>query len=272
MASIFSLDDRDLRRLAKLYARAPKLMRGATATVLNNFAFGTRTEAIATITRQTTTRSKGLPRRAMRFEGARFIDPVERQESRAGAMEFDRFTGWVEQESGKQVSKRKRVPTIAARASASARRAVTQRNRLSVSNAVTVPQGYEGNSIHDKEVSMLRQESRKGHGGLMLITGKGVKSKRGIYRFHGSKKISPKAKGRTFSKYKTNRRKVKTGFKAGNKSFRRLLMVQDLSPPKPTKRNPWLLPSAKAYTKRVNKKRLWTLAIEKQILRKMGKR
>ena len=120
------------------------------------------------------------------------------------------------------MTRRKRVATIEARTQANRGRKVAKRNMLLQGREVEKSAEQPGGSVHDKEVAMLRRNSRKGYKGLMLLSGKGVKVKRGIYRFHGSKKINPRAKKRKFKGDRASKQA----------SFRRIVMMQDLRPPR----------------------------------------
>lgn len=97
---MFQLDKRDLNFLNRLYNKWPRQFARGTGMMLNTFAFGTRREAIAWLPRKQTIRNKRFMARQLRVEKSRTGPPIEAQMSTVGSVPKDRFTGWVEQETG----------------------------------------------------------------------------------------------------------------------------------------------------------------------------
>jgi hypothetical protein len=111
---MFDMDDRDLRKLRRLYKRAPRQMRAATAGVLNSFAFGVREEIPKSIDALMTVRNPRFVKSKTRVEMAKRSQPISNQTSRVGSLLGPRFTGWKEQQLGTR-STRSRVATLNAR-------------------------------------------------------------------------------------------------------------------------------------------------------------
>jgi hypothetical protein len=108
------VDLTDIRELEKWYKTCPGVMRKATANMLNNFAFGTRTAAIEQIAKVMTVRNTDFVKNRMRVTKASTSTPVEAQRSIAGSVATARFSGWTEQEMGTSTA-RKRFGTVAGR-------------------------------------------------------------------------------------------------------------------------------------------------------------
>lgn len=113
MANIFDYSDRSFKAFSKFYAKAPFKARRATARMLSQFAFGTRQEAIGEIVRTMTVRSEKFVSSSMVFKGAR-AQPIDQQQSSAGSIARQRFSGWVEQQDGK-IDNRTRTQSLLAR-------------------------------------------------------------------------------------------------------------------------------------------------------------
>lgn len=100
--------------LRKWYGKQPRLVRVACGTMLNEFAFGVRTEAIKQIGRFMIVRNPKFVSGRIRVTKARITAPVEVQAAWTGSVATNRFTGWTEQEFGKKAA-RNRLATIKGR-------------------------------------------------------------------------------------------------------------------------------------------------------------
>ena len=100
--------------IRKWYGEQPRLMRVASACLLNEFAFGTRTRAIQTIGEMMIVRNKRFVSSRLRVTKAKTSAPINIQESWTGSMATQRFSGWVEQEKGVPTN-RNRFSTLAGR-------------------------------------------------------------------------------------------------------------------------------------------------------------
>lgn len=110
----FVLDDREVKRLRQWYPKQPRLIQESVADMLNHFAFGTRTQAIAQIGKTMVVRNARFVASRIQVTKARSNQAVTSQRSRTGSVAVPRFSGWVEQETGK-TTERKRFATMAGR-------------------------------------------------------------------------------------------------------------------------------------------------------------
>lgn len=100
MKDIFSMDDRELKKLEKFFKTAPDKIRPAAANVLNSMAFGTRTTSIRTLNNQLTVRKKSFTDNAFKVTKASPRAPLETMHSKLETVKRNNFTGWIEQETG----------------------------------------------------------------------------------------------------------------------------------------------------------------------------
>lgn len=107
-------DIRELNGLKRWYGKQPRLMRQAVGGMLNEFAFGTRTRAIGQINQLMTVRNPKFVQSRIRISKANIHAPVATQRSETGSVAGPRFSGWVEQEYGRD-TKRNRLSTLAGR-------------------------------------------------------------------------------------------------------------------------------------------------------------
>lgn len=96
------VDLHELDGLRRWYGKNTKLVRVASARMLNAFAVGTRLGAIEQINKSMTVRNKGFVGRQLRYSNASTNAPVNSQASWAGSLKEHQFTGWQEQETGKK--------------------------------------------------------------------------------------------------------------------------------------------------------------------------
>lgn len=94
------VDLHELDGLRRWYGKNTKLVRVASARMLNAFAVGTRLGAIEQINKTMTVRNKGFVGRQLRYTNASTNAPVNTQVSWAGSIGKARFSGWQEQEKG----------------------------------------------------------------------------------------------------------------------------------------------------------------------------
>jgi hypothetical protein len=97
------MDKASFKRLAKIQKQQPAQFARGTSMFLNTLAEGTRNTAIEVIKtdRHFISRNKTLPAKFIRFEGNRRLFPIDAQRSRTFSMQGPRFTGWIEQITGK---------------------------------------------------------------------------------------------------------------------------------------------------------------------------
>lgn len=102
----------DFERLKKFYRGGAKNFRRAEVGMVNNTAFALRDIILAELDRNMTIRSPGFVKGSVRLQKATFRNVT----AEVGSIERPRFSGWIEQETGKKDT-RTRVQTVAARRS-----------------------------------------------------------------------------------------------------------------------------------------------------------
>lgn len=109
MSEMFSMSTPDLKLLAKLFRKSPRKIQRVAAGVLNSEAFGLRTTILKTLEKNMTIRSPGFVKSRVKVVKAK-PGPINNLESDAGSIFSDRFSGWIEQQTGRK-SARDRVPS-----------------------------------------------------------------------------------------------------------------------------------------------------------------
>ena len=89
-----------LKNLEKFYKKAPKQFSRASAGMINNLAFQTRTAALVNIAADMNIRADKFINSRMRVNRARAV-PISQQKAEVGSLPTSRFSGWIEQETGK---------------------------------------------------------------------------------------------------------------------------------------------------------------------------
>lgn len=226
MANLFDMDKRDLRRLYKWYRRSPKEFARATGLLLNNFAFGVRLTAIEAISTGMIVRDFNFIQGSLKVERSHTRLPISTQVSRVGSITRNRFTGWIEQETG-QRTKKERTFQLAARRGSKKRRAVP-RARLRPGTDFITPAEYSGKSDHHRAVVMLQTLAREGYK-QPFIVGRHKRLKSGLYKF-----------GR------------------GRKPNQKLIMLQNFDPSNPQpRRYRWMRRARQLYFNRIDIRNEW---------------
>jgi len=209
----------ELKGLKRWYGDQPDRVRRAAGMMLNDFAFGTRTQAIKTINDSMTVRKEKFVSGRVQVKKANINKPVSRQMSVTGSARKVKskkngaFSGWEEQEYGKGPV-RNRYQTMAAR--------------------------------NNQEKKQVRPIVRLKPGRKVL-----KKSDYGMTGKHTAGQFLAAAKR------KKENRLVRIGgviFKRRRKEFE---PVQILSKPKRTRRLKWMLMSRNRYFQKTNLDKLW---------------
>jgi hypothetical protein len=180
MSEMFEIEAADLINLRKFFKRAPREFRRTQASVLNSFAFGTRTESLDVIFEKMTIRDSRFAKSSMRVEKAR----SKRLESRAGSLNRARFTGWAEQQTGEKPD-RGRVATVLARGS-NERNRIRPGFRMKPSSNFMSPGDFQGKTDEHRVTVMLQTISRDKIRKPFVIR-KSRKWGKGLYKLHGNK-------------------------------------------------------------------------------------
>ena len=114
MADIFQMDAVDILRLRKMFKRAPKEARKAVAFTINGFALGVQRTARDEIKQNFTLRNPKFILNSLRVDLTKPNKSIGNMTSEIGSVRRPRYTGLMEQETGKTPD-RNRTFTSAAR-------------------------------------------------------------------------------------------------------------------------------------------------------------
>lgn len=182
----FTADLRDIKKLERFFKKAPELIKPATANLLTSLAFKTREYDIENISRGMTVRNKKFIESSLRIKKAT-PGNIDRQQALVYSVVRGKFTGWEEQETGKQIPR----PTTTREARGGNKRAVMRpRYRLKTSNKFYKPTQFEGKTLQRKFYFMMRVMGSRGGGEFILsqkIPTKRGALGRGLYSFTGHK-------------------------------------------------------------------------------------
>lgn len=225
MFSSFMLSP-DLRNLRKFYRKAPRKFSRASAGMLNNLAFQTRSAALLEIASDMTIRSDRFVASRMRVERAR-AGSINTQQAEVGSVPTARFSGWLEQETGKP-PQRNRVFNIAARRG-NEQNAVIGKARLKPSNQFYTANDFaiRASSEDHRTIIFLQLMSRHQPGKAFVLQRRFRKMRKGIYTF-------------------TKRGKIR--------------QLQEFGVMK-VKRKPWMAPARKGVMTRANIRKQWARSI-----------
>jgi hypothetical protein len=179
---LFQIDKRELKQLELFMKRAPRRFHRAVANMLNDFAFGTRTESLEIINRRLTVRSPRFIAGSVRVTKARGGQPMNMQRAITGSIARPRFSGLVEQETGAGTM-RTRTATLLARAGSKSKR-IQPSVRLKSANQFVSYHDYPGRDAAHRTIVMLQSLFRERYRRPFLVT-RHRKFKRGLYRIRG---------------------------------------------------------------------------------------
>ena len=216
-----------LKNLEKFFKKAPKKFARASSGMINNLAFETRTAALINIASDMNIRSDRFVNSRVRVVRARAV-PISQQRAEVGSLPTSRFSGWIEQETGK-APLRTRTFGIAARRgkqknTASAKARLKPANQFFSINDFDMPNAADG----DHRTQIFLQLMSKEHANKpFVIRRKYRKMRKGIYVFS----------------------------KRG-----RLKQLQSFDDMK-VKRKPWMKPARKRVVTKANVRKQWARAI-----------
>jgi hypothetical protein len=180
MTKDFQFQGAELKDLEKFYKSAPRFYKRAAMNLTNGLAFALRGNYLEELEQSMTIRSPGFVKGSVRVEKAKLS--VLRAE--VGSIKRERFSGWIEQETG-QRTQRKRVQTLTARRS-NWRHRVAPRFRLKPGRGrFARPSDFE---LKDGDIpAFLQILSRKKYRQPYYIPVKYQRLRRGIYIFRAKK-------------------------------------------------------------------------------------
>lgn len=184
MSELFDVEMKDLKNLIKFYKKAPKRFNKVSAAVLNDFVFGTRKKNINILKSNLTIRNEKFLNSRIRVQKARKTQDVRSQEAIVGSIKTQRFSGWVEQETGK-ARKQTRTATLLARGG-SKNKPMKPSARLKRSNQFRDPDEFPGSSGHNRSVAMIRMLAKAKWRKPFVIKGHS-RIKSGLFKFRRKK-------------------------------------------------------------------------------------
>ncbi len=184
---IFELDQKDLRKLLKFAKKAPTSFRRASKDVLNDQAFALKNTALDQIRKTMIVRSPGFVNSSMRVVKAKTGSSISTQQSATGSIYRERFSGWVEQETGKP-SQRERIASLVARGGGK-RGKIKPRFKFKPGKKFVRPKQFGGKDFQSKIRAMFRIMGSRKKREMFLLSRKYKKMRPGLYLFH-SKKIT----------------------------------------------------------------------------------
>jgi hypothetical protein len=173
---LFTMDTKDLKALKKFFKKAPKLFKPVSANVLNSLAFMTRNYDIKNLSNHMIIRNEKFVKSSIKVEKARSGTEINKQISRVYSIKRPRFTGWEEQQTGKQPVK-KRITTLHSRGG-SKKRKVMGKYRLKKSSKFFKPEQFQGRDYKARFMFMMRVLGSRGGSNQFLLQ-KPVPTKRG---------------------------------------------------------------------------------------------
>lgn len=231
MPKMFEVDAAQLWELIRFYKTSPRLFAKATGSMLNDFAFGARNTAIEVIREKMTTRNPRFIETRLRVDKSHTREPMESQAAELGSVATKRFSGWVEQQTGKRTTRERTINLLA--------RGKTQKKKLK--RPFRMNQAHLFESFHDypgrgpeaRNIQMLQRLDRHRWQRPFIVVGKkGMKP--GLYKFV--------------------RRKP------------RLLQIFDSKNVQP-KKIPWLTMAVDRYFAREDIRRLWKSKMDRMLKR-----
>jgi hypothetical protein len=193
MSVRFIFDDRGIKQFAKDLQTMERKHRVATAFYLNEQAFGHREALIKDVfPKKMTIRNRTFLRRALQVQRTGTRTPTAAQEALSGSVSIPgapSFTGWIEQQHGRQ-GKRKHVGLVAARGG-SRKRAILRRNRMLRGKRFQHPQDVSGKfkNKHHRAVAFvaIMQRTKALRNAPFILAGHDSLSD-GLYVLRGAKK------------------------------------------------------------------------------------
>lgn len=183
MTKAFEFKRGDLNKLRKFYKAAPGMFKRASAGLSNNLAFRARGMILEEIEQSMTVRSPGFIRGSVRVQKARFNNPT----AEVGSIKRDRFSGWIEQQTGRKTTRTRTQSKIARRNDWRKRVAPRFRFKPGKSRS-TRPSDFGLSDTSGASVPIFLQIlNRKKHRQMFYIPIRYKRLQRGIYIFRAKK-------------------------------------------------------------------------------------
>ena len=184
MQGMFTLNVRDMIRLRKFFQVAPRAFARSISSTLNDVAFGVRRENLAVINREMIVRNPRFVESRIKVEKSR-LNQGGQMHSIVGSILSPRFSGWTEQETGKE-SDRHRALTIMAR-KGDIRKQAASYARLKGGDIITSYQAGLGSVKRIYQQYAFVQLLTRNKWRKPFILGKSWNHKAGLLRLKGGK-------------------------------------------------------------------------------------
>ena len=176
-----------LIELQRFYRAAPGEFGKASAGVLSALATRTQQGALTYIQSRMTVRSPRFVKGHLKTVKAKGTSIINNQWSRAGSLYDTRFTGWEEQEYGRD-TKQKRKSTITGRGGALTEK-VKKQARFLPGQTFDKAENYPGNTTENRTVAMLHILKRKRGKKPFFLQGQvgNINYDKGLYQYIGGR-------------------------------------------------------------------------------------
>lgn len=186
MSDMFNLDLGEMLKLRKFMKRSPKQFHRVAIGVLNTAAFGTRTEAIKELRSNLIIRNDRFLKSSVRVQKANTRESLNRAESTVGSIGRNRFSGWIEQQTGQSGDKTRTSTSFGRGGSASGDLPVGSRFKR---KNILSPDRFPGSSPESRSIAMINSLKRRNYTRSFIIKGN-RKFKGGLYKIKGRKRIA----------------------------------------------------------------------------------
>jgi hypothetical protein len=179
MDTIFHFDDTFIKTLERFYREFPKESEQAVSGILNDLAYQTRQNDIENISGNMIIRNRQFLERSLQYTKAR-PGRIESQVAYVYSVKRERFTGWEEQQTGRNAVK-ERSATLPARGGS---RAGVMNRKSRLRGQFYKPQQFQGHNIKQRFQFMMRVLNTRGGGEFIVsdsIPTKRGTLKRGLY-------------------------------------------------------------------------------------------
>lgn len=229
----FKFNASDLILFRRFLKKAPKLFNASIIGTLNTLAFETRTALIVRVDEQMQVRDKKFVSRSIQVLKAKGRD-FRTAEAVVGSVHRARFSGWIEQETGKK-SIKNRTQTLLARGNSESKK-VKQKARLKRSNQIA--------KISDFQIKAKSKAHR------LIIFLEMMRRQRKTF-------IMPR-------KYK----RLKRGVYSVSKGGKKLQRIQTFGPRKVNK-DPWMKPVVRGQLKQADIRKIWAQNVERMLPKRL---
>lgn len=209
MRLMIGVEKQELDKLSEALEHAHVKLQSTTARMLNRIAYDMRDKIINEIRQTNIVRSESLLRFSARYTKANPSHPINYMSSSVGTITSDRFSGLVEQETGR-IDPRDRIASLRARRKKKQGK-IADAFRLKPSVDFPSPEDYVGKDDKHRTIIMLQSLSRARYKKPFIVVGHD-KLTSGLYTFvgqAGQKKHFKKQGLRILQSFKNSKRPIR---------------------------------------------------------------